>query len=319
MRIDPWNAPGVAKHAYLIIAHHQVEVLERLLSLLDDSRNDLYVHLDRRLTSVDVARIKAVVHHAELFLLDRTSVNWGATSLIKCELRLLMAATQREYAYYHLLSGSDLPLKPQSHVHAYFERHEGLEFIEFANSEHVSLEARVSLHHIFQEYLRRPWPKPVRIGIRGLNRISLVGQQRMRVNRLRSLSAPLKFGSNWFSITDALARYVLDNVGWIRKNFYGGRCADELFLQTLVDASQFRDAVADRRLQGRPGNLREIDWRRADDNGSPYVWRSEDFATLMESDRLFARKFELNVDAHIISRIYEHVLKLQTASHNRAD
>ena len=32
------------KHAYLIMAHSQWELLEQLLKALDDERNDIYLH-----------------------------------------------------------------------------------------------------------------------------------------------------------------------------------------------------------------------------------------------------------------------------------
>ena len=40
------------KHAYLIIAHHEFEVLEKLIQSLDDARNDIYIHFDRKLKSL---------------------------------------------------------------------------------------------------------------------------------------------------------------------------------------------------------------------------------------------------------------------------
>lgn len=38
------------KHAYLIIAHNELEVLKRLISALDDERNDIYIHIDQKAT-----------------------------------------------------------------------------------------------------------------------------------------------------------------------------------------------------------------------------------------------------------------------------
>ena len=34
------------KHAYLIIAHNNWKQLSLLLSVLDDERNDIYIHID---------------------------------------------------------------------------------------------------------------------------------------------------------------------------------------------------------------------------------------------------------------------------------
>ena len=36
------------KHAYLIIAHNEFEVLKRLISALDHEANDIYVHIDAK-------------------------------------------------------------------------------------------------------------------------------------------------------------------------------------------------------------------------------------------------------------------------------
>ena len=33
------------KHAYLILAHHEPEVLQLLLTALDDARNDIFLHM----------------------------------------------------------------------------------------------------------------------------------------------------------------------------------------------------------------------------------------------------------------------------------
>lgn len=49
--------------------------------------------------------------------------------------------------------------------------------------------------------------------------------------------------------------------------------------------------------------LREIDWQR----GTPYVWRNSDFDYLINSDCMFARKFDVNIDNEIIQRIINHI------------
>lgn len=36
------------KHAYLIIAHNEPEVLRRLVKSVDDKRNDIYIHIDKK-------------------------------------------------------------------------------------------------------------------------------------------------------------------------------------------------------------------------------------------------------------------------------
>ena len=36
------------RHAYLIMAHNQWELLAQLLATLDDERNDIYLHVDKK-------------------------------------------------------------------------------------------------------------------------------------------------------------------------------------------------------------------------------------------------------------------------------
>ena len=47
------------KHAFLIIAHNEYPVLEVLLSMLDDERNDIYLHIDKRATELVSANKKS--------------------------------------------------------------------------------------------------------------------------------------------------------------------------------------------------------------------------------------------------------------------
>lgn len=47
------------KHAFLIIAHNEYPVLEVLLSMLDDERNDIYLHIDKRATETVSANKKS--------------------------------------------------------------------------------------------------------------------------------------------------------------------------------------------------------------------------------------------------------------------
>ena len=36
------------KHAYMIMAHHRPDLLQLLINSLDDERNDIIVHIDKK-------------------------------------------------------------------------------------------------------------------------------------------------------------------------------------------------------------------------------------------------------------------------------
>ena len=100
------------KHAFLIMAHGSLPLLRVLLSMLDDERNDIFLHIDRKSDMLDGAE-PLVLSKARLFVLEqRVDVRWGNLSQIKAEYVLFEEALKHgPYAYYHLLSGQDLPIK----------------------------------------------------------------------------------------------------------------------------------------------------------------------------------------------------------------
>ena len=45
-------------HAYLIIAHNEFEVLQKLVGALDDPRNDIYIHFDKKVSELPHLEVK---------------------------------------------------------------------------------------------------------------------------------------------------------------------------------------------------------------------------------------------------------------------
>lgn len=95
-------------------------------------------------------------------------------------------------------------------------------------------------------------------------------------------------GSEWVSITDDFCRYLIGKKNWIFKRFRYTFCGDEIFLQTVLWNSPYKENIyaLDDEFNG---CQREIIWE--DDN--PHVWGSSpnDIDILRKSNKLFARKF----------------------------
>lgn len=70
---------------------------------------------------------------AGFFILENPiKVYWGNISQIKAEYLLFETALANgPYAYYHLLSGTDLPIQKQEYIHNFCARHTGKEFVGF--------------------------------------------------------------------------------------------------------------------------------------------------------------------------------------------
>lgn len=123
-----------SKHAYLIIAHNDPYCFHKLIGLLDDESNDIFVHIDKK---SDISQFEDVlVEKSNLYFTDRIDVRWGSYSQIKSELILLHSAKRMgNYKRYHLLSGVDLPIKSQREIHDFFDSYPNTEFVGYAPPE----------------------------------------------------------------------------------------------------------------------------------------------------------------------------------------
>lgn len=275
------------KHAFLIIAHREWPVLEVLLSMLDDERNDIYLHIDRRAEELFCCAQAFTLKKATFYLLsDRLNVYWGDISQVEVEYLLFETASSKgAYAYYHLLSGNDLPIKSQDHIHAFFAKHAGKEFVGFwqDKAHQRDLERKVFRYYFFTQRLKDKGT--LLHGLTAFYRNLMLGIQKISHYR-RKQTYEFKKGPNWVSITDDFCRFLLLHKAKVIDRLRYTLCPDEVFIQTLLWNSSFRDRVYCVEDPNN-GNMRNIDWER----GKPYTWQANDYKELCQSDKLFARKF----------------------------
>ncbi len=292
----------MGKHAYLIIAHNNFELLKNLIELLSDPRNDIFLHLDKksdrilfRNTMGDTINIVETV--------EPVSVVWGGYSQIVSEMRLIEAAVNKDhYDYLHLISGVDLPIKSQGYIHDFFERHKGKEFIYFdQDGGRDSAIERTRYYYPFQDIIGRK-----KSGLLfGVQRYVLAIQRRLGLKRNSELEKYAGKGSNWFSITGDFAEYVAKKKDFIKKHFNYTRCADEVFLHMLFKMSGFCDRRFTEKLSDDEifyTNMRCFDWKR----GNPYVFKNEDLPMLVKSPYLFARKFDEEINIKLLKELIEN-------------
>ena len=284
------------KHAYLIMAHTQPELLKKLLKMLDNERNDIYLHIDSKAKDYPLDEIAAVLQKSKCIFTERTDVKWGSYSQIHCEMVLLKEAVKTEHAYYHLLSGMDLPIKSQEQIFAFFEKYKGLEFVDEdgATISEAAL-SRVKYTHKF--YGKAGSVKDI------LGTLSVKGQKLLGVDKTQKYGNIIfQKGRNWFSITHGLAKLVVEKEDWIQEVFGQSVCGDELFLQTVARNSEYAEKICNPNTMPEVPDTRYIDWKRGSNN-NPYVFREDDFEELKNALGLFARKFDLNVDKKIVEKL----------------
>lgn len=282
------------KHAYLIIAHDQWDLLQRQLELLDHKDNDIYIHIDKKIKNFNEEFLSNHIKEAGIKFIDRKKIGWGGYSQIRCEVQLLKAAIKNNYDYYHLISGVDLPLKSQDYINRFFSENMGKEFIDFdKNVENSQIYERMSLYHIFQESIRSNKV------MEKLEKILLGVQRRIGIDRIKNKNIDFGKGANWFSITNQLAHFLVSKEKEIKKNYRFTNCCDEIFIQTLIKNTEYYKNIYNKTHEDNIKSMRYIDWKR----GNPYVFKNEDYDTLINSSALFGRKFNMDIDSKIIDRI----------------
>lgn len=283
------------KHAFLIMSHGNFYVLEKLICMLDDEWNDIYLHIDKKVKEFDFEYYKGLVQKSSLFFTEqRLDVRWGDVSQIKLEFLLFKSAFSKgKYMYYHLLSGVDLPIKSQDEIHSFFEEHKGKEFVGF-KEDNLFDKSRVAYIHLFPSRFKSAH---LRLGfIYGKMRGAALRLQRFFHYRhfIEEDGFVWKKGPNWVSVTGDFIEYLLPFERSCLKRYRWACCADEVFLQTILYNSPFREHIYAYEKEQLQACMRLVNWKEGTKNylqGSPDDFEIGDQEKLLHSDRLFARKF----------------------------
>ncbi len=291
------------RHAYIILAHKNPDQIKKLLAALDDGRNDIFIHIDAG-AKFGPDFFSGCCKESGLYFTDRRiKVNWGGVSIMRAELELLRKSTQTgSYAYYHLLSGMDMPIKSQDEIHAFFRQNSGKEFLHLWKMPgHTKM--RVQYYTLFPEGARAFYTNIPNGAVKAI--LKALGIQ---MNR----GIDFRFGSQWFSITDGCARYVLSQNEWLEKVFRHTCMIDEIFLATLLWNSEFRERLyigteSESNKEPSTANMRFIDWTRGSSIRHPWTFIEQDYGLLCSVPHMWARKFNEEKDSRIIEMMLSRV------------
>ena len=271
------------KHAYLILAHNEPELLSLLVERLDDVRNDIYIHFDRKLSILPDIKTQ----HAGLYILkDRVDVRWADVSMLEAEYKLFHAVVDSgsQYSHHHLISGVDLPLKDQDYIHSFFAQHQGKEFVGL-HQRPMNSHADRALHY-WHPFTRSFRGSGCVFAIKRILRY-LVIQTQVLLGIRRNTTIPFHKGGQWVSITRELIDYLLEQEERAFTIFSRTFGADEYFVPTLIWDTPFMERLFDATDESR-GAMRYIGWRA---DGQLIDFTSQDLPALQQTEYLFARKF----------------------------
>ncbi len=286
------SSNGRSRVAYVVLMHKNPSQVGRLLRRVATDRSSFLVHVDRRAgRAVHAEMRRHAAHVPRVRFVRRCRCFWAGFGMVRATLGALdqLFRTGTPFDHVVLLSGQDYPLRPAEEIERFLGEDLDRSFMSAGPVRDVWSDEglwRIDMWHLvsYQNlHLTVPWQRRVPGGLFPYG------------------------GEAWISLSRAAAQYVLE---FARRNprfvrfFEHVLHPDEIFFQTIVMNSPLRDTVVN-------DHLRYIDW--SPDPG-PATLRASDFGMLVASRALFARKFDITVDATILDLLDEHLERRMLAS-----
>jgi hypothetical protein len=278
--------------AYLIRAHHKPDQLVRLVERLSTPSASFHIHVSARTPHAAYeAMWRGLAERDDVRWVRRIPAYYSGFSLVRSVLEGLEDIVRAGPLPQHvvMLSGQDYPMRPARDIEAFFAGRSGESLVE---------------------HFRIPserWADEDG----GLDRIRYLHFERVhyrtRILRVpfvrRSFPAELEpyGGSAWAVLSDEAVRTLLafeHESPQAFRFFERVKTPDEMFIQTVLLNSPAGERVANE-------SVHHIEWP----GGShPATFRREDFPRLAGSGKLFARKFDTDVDGEILDLIDRELL-----------
>lgn len=274
--------------ACIIMAHRDPLQIERLINKFSPLPFDFFIHLDKKVNEnsfLYLANLPRVY-----FIEKRIRVRWASYSFLTAVLQSFreVLSSSNKYDFISIMSGQDYPIKPVDAIYNLLESNKGKNFICFEESNEWWSHAitRINQYHF------------TNFDFRGRYRIQFF-LNFLLPNRKFPLPYMLYGGSRAMCMTigSDCAEYILNFIESdkkLRRFIWFTWGPDEFVIPTLIMNSKFSQSVVN-------NNFYYIDWSKGGAN--PKTLTVEDFSVLSTSDKMLARKFDLQQDPVILDML----------------
>jgi len=288
------------KHAFLIFAHKQPNLMGRTIRRLEAENHYFFIHVDKKTKNYSDFKLAVKDIPNVFFHEDRFAVYHAGSSHLLATLALMRDVIRLvpDYDYIHIISAQDYPLRSNEQFDAFFE-----------NTSHSFMYLdEEELHNKNINYLKRG------VNEFHFNRTSTTLAKIYEKLRLGSIialfykRAPIKNlhgGWDWYSwnkkVLDAFMQYINQNPQYL-KRFNHTVCPTEKIVQTFVcDKTE--------QLEIETTNpLRYISWhahRPVDTDYRPFTLTEQDYDFIIDSKAFFCRKVDEIESAKLLDMIDE--------------
>jgi len=294
---------------YLILVHNNLDQLERLIDKLKTSNSEIYIHMDKKISNFK--KINGVY-----YIKNRQNISRWGSSMINAEIIWFseIAKNMKKWDHIVLISWQCYPIKDIKYVENYIEDLGNRSCTSYRPIEKKYLD-RINRYH-FND-INFHVPKIFNNIILSIvsNFITLWYPQRVPTINLvlevivNFILPRRKYLINHYKIYRWDQRIVLSSkhveyiLNFLEKeewkkffsHFDYTSCSDEIFFQTiLLNNENIKKEINNNLL-----------WYivREKNSNSPNTLTIKDYENIKKSDKLFARKFNINIDKEILEKL----------------
>jgi hypothetical protein len=293
------------KKAYIILAHKNEMMVERLVDRLDDNASAFFLHIDLK---SDITRFREIFrdnHHVRF--LQREYTDWGTFGLVKATLNAMRVVQGGDYEKVILLSGQDYPIKSNEEIDQFFRGSRYNIFMDhFPLPNHSKWGPGGGMYRVNKYFFGLSFIKKMMAKAANFIGIVFPFAKRRELPGMRPFS-----GSQWWAMDMRAVNYILEflerHPEYIRYHQHTF-AADELFFQMILlncPDESLRNNISN-------DNLRFTKWK-SESVAHPEILGVSDVENISGSDALFARKFDPEVDQDVIDVIDDRFLNAFSA------
>ena len=287
------------KIAILLLIHKNIEQVKMLVQTLKHPNIKIFIHADSKMTdNLDELNYDNVIIIPNN---KRVNIIWSQNSMVKATINLIQFAQAYDnFDYFWLCSGQDFPIANSNYIVDFLAKNPNKNYINFFNSKEYGLGYNNNYDKrnqiIYPKWIMNP-KKHLKI----LKRIyvELTGGYNHTFKIMQRKDLPCEhfyFGASWWCLNNETINWIIcynkEHPEYF-KFFETCLCSDESFFHTLVMMSPFKKNVND--------YLHYIDWSGC--KNSPNILKTKDYDSIIKSDKLMARKFDIDVDSNIIIKL----------------
>lgn len=300
------------KIAFLLVVHKNVDQVNMFIEqLLKFDGSYIFIHIDKKA----INEMNGIIKKNNRVTISENSVDveWGDFTQIYSTLELLKLAKNHnvDFDYYSLHSGQDLAIKPIKSFADFLERNKGKSLLQSRQGEGFAKLPLPGMPKGGFERFQINWPRKKR-------NIRLLSAEGLEWIICRGIIYPLYVkglikgkklpdihfykGSNWFTLYRDAVEYIFnyinnnkDYVELFRKSY----CCDEIFFHTILLNSDLKNNIIN-------DDYRYTDWSCKNES-NPKTFIESDFEIIINSNKFFGRKFDIDRDSKVLEQIIKHV------------